>query len=174
MKFSILIAFVVFVTQGFSQVNSNGTATVTYPVVFIDNVKSDVKEMHKLNPSDIIIVTTLNGPEAIKKIGPEGKDGVMYVQTKSFVRNNNWKFLSSKSPEFAAAVTSAANSGDVQYIVNGRMVTKNIEKTISGINDKNFRSLLVMSHDELYKEYKVKDKKYGIVILADPRRFAQD
>lgn len=141
---------------------------VKYPVVFIDNVKSDVKEMHKINPADIIEVMVYKGSDAINKIGPSGKDGVIYVETKSYVKKRNWKFLSSKSPEYAEVAT-LENAGEIQYILNGHLLNDNIEKTIGGLNDKNFRSLVVINKEELDKSYRIKDKKYGVIILSDPR-----
>ncbi|GAC1596906.1 MAG: hypothetical protein NVS3B19_19330 [Ginsengibacter sp.] len=139
------------------------------PIVFIDGTKRDVKQMHKLSPSDIISVSVFKGEEAIAKAGPEAKDGVLYIETKPFVRNQYWKYFASKSPEYASAIKSVDDFNTTQYVLNGRIVTENIDKTLSGITDKNFRSLVLINQEDLLKEYRVKDKKYGVVILSDPR-----
>ena len=169
MKYSIFLLLTLSCFNIFGQVSNAQVSKTVYPVVYIDNIKSDVKEMHKINPADIIDVAVFKGDAAINKIGPSGKDGLIYVQTRNFVRNNYWKFLSSKSPEYAGAVATSNEANDVQYVLNGHLITTNIEKTMGALTDKNFRSLVVINKEELNKEYKVKDKKYGIIILSDPR-----
>lgn len=141
-----------------------------YPLVYVDNVKSDVKQMHKIPPADIISVTTLSGQEGIDKVGPDGKYGVMYVQTRNFVKSRNWKYLGSKSPEYLQAFASITDAENAQYVLNGRLLNDNIDKTLGNLNDKNFRSVVIINQDALSKEYRVKDKKYGVIILADPRQ----
>lgn len=168
MKPLFLSLFTFFTVNVFAQVVKTSNV-IKDPIVFIDGSRSDVKQMHKLAPSDIISVSVFKGDDAIAKAGPEAKDGVLYIETKPFVRNRYWKYFASKSPEYASEIKTSEDLNNTQYVINGRIVTDNIDKTLSAINDKNFRSLVVINQEDLLKQYRVKDKKYGVIILSDPR-----
>lgn len=168
MKSLLLSLLTFFTVNAFCQALKTSNV-VKDPLVFIDGSRSDVKQMHKLAPSDIISVSVFRGDDGVAKAGPEGKDGVLYIETKPFVRNRYWKYFASKSPEYADAIKSTDDLNNTQYVINGRIVTDNIDKTLGAINDKNFRSLVVINQDDLIKQYRVKDKKYGVIILSDPR-----
>ena len=140
------------------------------PVFFIDSVNVDNSELQKYNPQDIASVSVFKDSTAIKLIGMDGKDGVVYVETKAFARTRYWNFFRSKSPDYARVVPSPGSDSTLQYILNERVLKTNFEGDLSLIDDSIFKNLIVIDKSALEKQYSVTGKEYGIVITSDVPR----
>jgi hypothetical protein len=137
------------------------------PVFFIDSINVDRSELMKYQPEEIAQVSVYKDSTAIKLVGPDGKDGVVYIETKAFAKNKYWNYFKSKSADYAKAVLTPQGDSTVQYILNGRILTKNFEGDLSLIDDDIFKEIKVIDKETLEKEYKIKDKSYGIIIKSD-------
>ena len=54
------------------------------PIFFLDSVNTVKSEVMKLAPTDIASVTVFHGAEATALFGDDGKDGVVYLFTKTY------------------------------------------------------------------------------------------
>ena len=70
------------------------------PVFFIDSTNVDRSEMMNYQPEQIAKVSVYKDSNAIKLVGPEGKDGVVYIETKVFARKRYWNYFRTKSAEY--------------------------------------------------------------------------
>lgn len=70
-------------------------------VFFIDGIKVLSTEVQDLNNGDIATVSVYKDSNALRIAGPDAKNGVIYIETKQFVRNKYWNFFGSKSPAYA-------------------------------------------------------------------------
>jgi hypothetical protein len=49
--------------------------------------------------------------------------------------------------------------------LNGKVLKENVEASLAAINDKTFSSIqIIISKEQLVKEYGVTDKRYGVII----------
>ena len=134
------------------------------PVYFLDSVNVTEIELQKYKPTDFAFVTVYKDSNAIKLIGQQGKYGVIYIETKKFVRNRYWNFFKNKSSDYLKVVSTPDNDQDIVYILNGKVLKTNYEAELATITDKNFIDLKVIDKDSLKKDYNVKGKQFGIVI----------
>lgn len=149
---------------------SNGDFTVSIipaePIMFIDSVKVSKTDLQKYNPDDIARVTVYKDAYAIERGGPEAKYGLIYIETKQFAKNQYWSFFSSKSAEYKKVVPSPTKDANVQYILNKRVLTKDYEGDLASVTDKTFKEIHIISKDDLFKNFGVKNKDYGIIIIS--------
>lgn len=139
------------------------------PVFFIDSVNVTRIELQKYKPEEIAFVNVYKDSNAIKLVGEQGKYGVVYLETKKFVRKKYWSFFKSKSPEYLKIVPTPESDSSVIYILNADPLKKNFEASLADINDKTFIELKVIDKKILRKKYKVFDKAFGIVIKTTPK-----
>lgn len=150
----------------FTRANNKYKKLFDDPVFFIDSVNVTRIELQNYQPTDIAVVTVYKDTNAIKLVGPQGKDGAIYIETKKFARNKYWNFFKDKSAEYLKVVPSPESDSSVMYILNGKALTKNFEGDISRIDEKSFINLQVIDKTQLLKDYGIKDKLFGIVIRA--------
>lgn len=134
------------------------------PVFFIDSINVDKEELEKYNPLEIATVSVYKGKEAIALVGPEGKDGAVYIETKAFGSTKYIRYFKTKSQDYAKIVDSPLKDSSVQYILNGRILKENFEGDLSLIDDKVFKSIKLIDKTTLEKEFNVSGKEYGVVI----------
>lgn len=137
------------------------------PVFFIDSMNVDKSELMKYQPEQIAQVSVYKDSNAIKLVGPEGKDGVVYIETKIFAKNKYWNYFKMKSADYAKIVLTPQADSAVQYILNGRILTKNFEEDLSLIGDDILKEIKVIDKKILQKEYNITDKSYGILIKSE-------
>jgi hypothetical protein len=133
-------------------------------VIFIDSVNVDKNEMLKYKPDDIALVTVFHDSAAIKLIGPDGKDGVVYIETKAFARRRYWSLFSSKSAEYARIVPTPGGDSSVQYILNNRILVKNFEGDLALIKDSTFKTITILDKKTLQSQYNISNKEYGVLV----------
>ena len=137
------------------------------PVFFIDSTNVDKSEMMNYQPEQIAKVSVYKDSNAIKLVGPEGKDGVVYIETKVFARKRYWNYFRTKSAEYSNIVLTPESDSSIQYILNGRILTTNFEGDLSLINDDIFKDLKVIDKNTLQKDFGIVDKSYGVIINSD-------
>ena len=137
------------------------------PVFFIDSVNVDESEMMKYSPEQIASVTVYKDNDAFELVGEEGRDGVIYIETKDFARARYWNYFKKKSKEYSDLFITPEPNDKIQYILNDRILTNNFEGDLSMIDDTIFKEIKVIDKVTLEKEYKIKDKDFGVIITSD-------
>ena len=139
----------------------------TDPVFFLDSVNIDKSQINKLNPSDIASVTVYDGTDAINLLGEDGKDGVVYMFTKTFAKNSYWNYFKTKSKDYSDRVPSPDSDSTIQYILNKRVLISNFEGDLMLINDNIFKEISLIDKKTLAKDYNILDKDFGVLIISD-------
>ena len=134
------------------------------PVFLIDSVKVTRVELQNIQPTDISVITVYKDTNAIKLLGPQGKDGAVYIETKKYSRIKYWNYFKSKSADYLKAVPSPEKDSYVVYILNGKVLIANFEGDLSGIDDESFKDLQVIDKERLLSNYGINNKQFGIVI----------
>jgi hypothetical protein len=137
------------------------------PVYFLDSIRVNEGVLKNYKPEEFASVTVYKDANAVRIAGPAGKNGVVYFETKEFAKKIYWNYLKSKSPEYGRLVATPKNEDFVQYILNGKVLTDNYEADLAAINDKTFKSITIIDHNRLTKDYGVTNKRYGIVVVAN-------
>jgi hypothetical protein len=137
------------------------------PLFFLDSIRVNRGVLEHFQPSAFATMTVYKGADAIKIAGPNGKNGVIYFETKQDAKMRYWTFFKSKSAEYAKIVPDPEKDSGIQYILNKKPLKQSYEPDLSEINNKNFKSITIITNAQLAKEYGVLDKDYGVIILAD-------
>lgn len=137
------------------------------PVFFVDSVSVDRSELSKYQPTEIAAVSVYKDSNAIKLLGPEGKDGVVYIVTKAFAKKKYWAYFTSKSAAYAALVPTPESDTAIQYILNSKILTSNFEGDLSLITDSLFKAITILDKETLQTKYGISGKTNGVWIQAD-------
>jgi hypothetical protein len=138
-----------------------------YPVFFIDSINVDRSEIMKYQPEQFAKVSVYKDSNAINLVGPDGKDGVVYMETKVFAKKRYWNYFKSKSNDYANIVLAPESDSIIQYVLNDRILTTNFEGDLAPINDKIFKEIKVIDKETLQKEFGISDKSFGVLIKSD-------
>lgn len=112
------------------------------PAYFIDSIRTNAGFLEQYQPSVIAYVQVYKESNAIKLAGEQGRNGVIYVFTKTYIRQHYWEYLQSKSPAYRQAVPDLKTESSVDYILNGKKLkTKDQSGELYKINDNNFIEL---------------------------------
>ena len=134
------------------------------PVFFLDSVRVRSDILYTYDPNDLAAISVFKDSTAIKILGNEGKNGVIYITTKKYAKEKYWKYFNSKSPEYSKAVPSIDNESNVVYILNQEVLTGDFIGTLFYIDNDSFIDLKVLTKKQLKKEFRIKDKDWGILI----------
>jgi hypothetical protein len=137
------------------------------PVFFLDSIRVNRGVLKNYQPSELASVTVYKDTSAINRIGAEGKNGLIYFETKEFAKQRYWRFLSSKSSEYSRIVSDVSHDSSIQYILNNKVLNDNYEAELAAINDKNFKGLTIIKKAQLIKDYGIENKEYGVVIVCN-------
>lgn len=137
------------------------------PIIFIDSINVEPAEMQKFDPNIISLVTVFKSKEAVELYGEDGKDGVIFIETKPFSKNRYQNYFKTKSPAYKKIIEEELNTENVQYILNGKILTENYDGDLASITDKTFKKIQIINSQELEKKYKITGKTYGILITSD-------
>jgi len=136
------------------------------PKMFLDSIRINAGVLKSYSPSEIAFVNVYKDSDALRLGGPEAKNGLIYITTKSFARDHYMEYFKSKSPEYASAFADEKKEEKAVYILNGKVLIENIEMELFGINDSNFIKLSLIDKDALKKDYHVSGKTIGVVITT--------
>ncbi|MBI2729801.1 MAG: hypothetical protein HYX40_03460 [Sphingobacteriales bacterium] len=145
--------------------NSFSLFSADEPMYFVDSIRTNkafIEEAYQ--PTDIALVSVYKDAGAIKLAGPQAKNGVIYIITKSFARNHYWSFFKEKSADYLKKIPNLETEATVAYIVNGKPLVENYESDLFSINDSNFIELTLISKKQLKADYHIADKMFGVII----------
>ncbi len=134
------------------------------PVFFIDSIRVSKSKLMQYPSEQISAVSVYKDSNAVKLVGEEGKNGVVYVETKKFVKNRYWKYFSSKSEKYLAIVPNPRSDTAIQYIINDKVLKTNFESDLSQINDSVFKEIIIIDKNELKRKYAIEGKNFGVII----------
>jgi hypothetical protein len=133
------------------------------PMYFIDSIRTNQSFIEKTyQPSEIASIKVVKGDNAIKIAGQEGKNGIVYISSKSYVRRKYFRIFNAKSADFRKAVRSA-DDPDVVYILNGKVLKDNFEQDILDVAVGKAFEIVVLDKKQLKKEYGEKGK-VGVIL----------
>ena len=161
MKHVIVCCFLsaLYVQAATAQVNA-----ALPPVYFLDSIRVAEADIKDLNPNDIAQVSVYKGLSAIELIGADGKNGIIYIETKKSTTSSYWYFFRNKSAEYFKAVPNQQADSSVVYIVNEKMLKAPYHTELSMINESNFISLKIVDQQALIENYGIRNKKYGVIV----------
>ena len=136
------------------------------PIFILDSVRTNRNALDQIQPTDILSISVYKDEHAIKLIGPDGANGVVYIETKKFARTKYWKLLTNNSAEYLQAVPSAESDSNVAYILNGTVLTKDVESQLSSVTVESLISLRVINKETLSRQYGITNKSTGVVITT--------
>jgi len=164
--YTALILLFSFNLTCFSQNNAAKSDSIlsNEPIFFLDEnrVKSDT--LSSINPTDIAAVVVYKDTSALRILGNEGKNGVIYITTIEHARTKYIAYFKSKSTEYADIVRTIDDELNVVYILNNKILEKANAGDLYLIDDTNYIDLKVINESELQKGYNIPDKKFGIII----------
>ncbi|KAA5538730.1 hypothetical protein [Adhaeribacter rhizoryzae] len=134
------------------------------PIFFLDSIRVNRGVLTSYEPTEIASITVFKDTTAIRILGPEGKNGVIYIYTKDYAKGRYWDYLKSKSKDYLKAVPSADKDQGVVYILDNKVLEKDFEGDLFNLTDSNFRDIKVIDKKTLKKDFKINDKNWGILI----------
>jgi hypothetical protein len=135
------------------------------PYFEFDGKPVEFSYLKTVNPMDISVIHNYYNKEAIKLYGEKAKDGAVLIETRTYAKNNFEAFFKRCSGEYGEMINKTDTS-DIQYILNERILKKNIEGDLSLITEKTLKSIKLIDSQELENKYQVKDKKVGVIVEA--------
>lgn len=163
--FTIVFASVYSLNYGQTTVKES-KASNGVPIMFVDSVRIGQADLQKYKSEDIATVTVYKDSTKFKHLDSNAI-GAIYIETNQFSRKRFLNYFKSKSPEFKNLLASQQNDDSFQYVLNGEVLSKNYEGKLAAIDDKNFKSIIVIRKEELVDKYGATDKTFGIVIVSD-------
>ncbi len=136
------------------------------PVFYLDSIRVNKGVLSVYDENEIAFITIYKEDNALKIAGNEGRNGVVFIYTKEYAKQKYWGFLKTKSIEYGKIVPDYNNDNTVTYVLNNKVLGKNYEVELYGLNDENFVDLKIIDSKELKKKFKVKEKKWGILIIS--------
>jgi hypothetical protein len=137
------------------------------PLFFLDSVRLNKDSLSQMNSNEIAMITVIKDGNAIRLLGPEGANGVVYITSKHFARNKYWHFLSARSLAYATAFSDPDADSTVTYVINKKVLGDSYEADLMGLDAATYRSLRIVNHDALKKEFGVEGKQYAVIIQTD-------
>ena len=139
------------------------------PMYFVDSIRTNLAFLEQVyKPSDIALVSVYKNNNATRIAGPDAKNGVIYIITKSYAREHYWAYFKSKSTEYLQNVPDLKAEKEVTYILNEKVLTENYEGDLFNINDSTFIELNLINKKHLKSDYNISDKKLGFLIRTKP------
>ena len=134
------------------------------PIFFLDSIRVNRGVLSHYEPTEIASITVFKDTTAIRIVGPEGKNGVIYIYTKDYAKSKYWDYFKSKSKDYLKAVPSIDKEKDVVYILNNKVLEKDFEGDLFNLDDSTFLDIKVIDKKALRKDFEIKDKNWGILI----------
>ena len=136
------------------------------PVWFLDDKKIDDSVVQTMNPDDIAAITVLKEASAIKALGEEGKNGVVYIYSIPYACKKYIAYFRTKSPDYARLISTPEDEKEVVYVLNGKVLERKNAGDLFVIDDESFIDLKVIDSEQVKANYQLDGKKAGIIILT--------
>ena len=95
-----------------------------------------------------------------------GDDGVVYVEKKVFDTRHYYRYFARTSTAYAQLVAAGVAETNIQYVLNGRLLTTNYEGDLASIDDQLFQGLAVLDQAALQQRYPGNSATYGVVLTS--------
>ncbi len=136
------------------------------PLFYLDSIRVNKSTLTLYDANEIAFITVFKNDKALRIAGDKGKNGVVFIYTKGYVKQKYWEFLKSKSTKYAQLIPDYNKDNTVVYILNNKVLSQNDKAELFELNDKNFIELKIINAKKLKRIFKVKNKEWGIVIKA--------
>ncbi|HWW40778.1 hypothetical protein [Pedobacter sp.] len=140
------------------------------PIYFLDSVRINPDYFRSINPKDIAFIQVVKENNAIERLGEEGKNGIIYIETKTFARKKMWNYLKRKSDDYARLMPTIESDSSFQYILNKKLLKNSCDFDLASVNDVTLQEIKILDRKALKKDFNVNDKDHGILILTEPLR----
>ena len=134
------------------------------PIFLIDSQKVRQSDLLKYSPDSIATVIILYDTSAIKNYGDSAKDGAVIIETRSFARSNFIAFFRKSSQPYDSLYKVVGNDNSFTYILNDKVQKGNYEGNLSAISEELFGGLEILTKEQLYLKYNIRDKQFGILV----------
>lgn len=157
-----ILAILFFSTVQYGSAQNAQKKSLNEPLFFLDSISVAYDEIKQIPTEDITIVSVLKDRAAVELAGEKGKNGIVFIESKSYSRKKYWNMLAAVSRSFSNAIPSPGADSDYKYIRE-----KEIEDTpaslLGGITEKDIKKVSILSEKKMLKKYGVKNKK-GVLI----------
>lgn len=136
---------------------------------YLDSVRISRDRLSTVNTNDFALMSVYKNKNATDIAGPEAANGLIYIETKSFVRNRYWNLFRSKSPEYLKLVPKPGDEKELVYILNGKPLKERIEADLGFINSSNLISLEIINAARLLKDYQINNYQWGVMVTTNPK-----
>lgn len=136
------------------------------PIYYIDSVKLSTDEMLKVNPNTVTLINAYSKEDALEVLGIDAKDGVVYVETIIFVKRRYWDYFKAKASDLKLG-KKIGDYTELKFILNDIPLSDIDVGKLHIVNDETLEDFKIVKRKELKSKYKVKDKRYGVVIKAN-------
>ncbi|SEW38654.1 hypothetical protein SAMN05428988_4882 [Chitinophaga sp. YR573] len=132
---------------------------------YVDSVET-VPSTAGLNPDRIAFINVVRFKKVPDKYMARGISNIIYIETKPFAHARYNRMFSEISPAYAEALKKYGSDSSFQYILDGAVLTNNVESSLAALEKKGIADISVISPKILKKQYKVKGMKVGVVIRS--------
>jgi hypothetical protein len=168
MKLKLFIIVALLSTSFYAQNHTtNYKKEGNNPLVFIDSVNVDIREIVTYDESQVAIFSKYDTEEGIRMFGDAGKDGAVFIESIAFATVRYKNFFKSKSADYTEILLNSENDNHILYILNDEILNKDFEGNLALIDDVSFKNLKIISKEELQKKYYIMDKEYGVEITSN-------
>lgn len=133
------------------------------PIFILDSTRINDLQLKDLNANSIAKMNVYKGEEAIKIMGEEGKNGIVFIETKEFKKKQFWTMLASISSEYKELVPSPDSLYSIPYIYPGKTILERADEKIFSIKPEDIKSVQIIGFAEMKKKYGIEGKK-GVLI----------
>ncbi len=163
----LILFFLLFPTVVWGQITTKevGPKLGPNPLFIVDSVKIQRTDLKNLNPKTVARVMVLTDNSAKKRYNKEGNDGVVIIETKTFIRARYINLFRQASSEYDRIYKKQGNDSIFQYVLNGKLLNKNVEGKLAEINKDLLISVDVVE-GQLENQFGVTKKQYGVIVKA--------
>ena len=134
------------------------------PIFILDSTRVNDLQLKEINADKVAHVNVYKGEEAIKIMGEEGKNGVIFIETKEFKKKQFWTMLSSINAEYKELVPTPDSIYSLLYIYSGKTILERADEKIFSIKPEEIKDVQIIGYAEMKKKYGAEGKK-GVLIL---------
>lgn len=135
------------------------------PYFEVDNQPVSQDDILNYDASDIAYLKAYYDKKATRQFGDKGKDGAVLIMTKEFA-TSKYETLFKEFSEDYEKMINKTNKEEIQYILNGRILTDNFEGSLASLNSKLLKKITLIDQKELSDKFKIQDKNVGVIIQA--------
>ncbi|MGZ5247627.1 MAG: hypothetical protein ACXWV5_11345 [Flavitalea sp.] len=134
------------------------------PVFILDSIRVNDLHLKDVNAENIAGLNVYKREEAIKLIGEDGRNGVIFIETKAFKKKKFWSMLSTINPEYKMLVPSPDADEGIRYIYPGKTIIERANSKIFSLKPEEIKEVQIIGFAEMKKKYGIEGKK-GVLII---------